>query len=159
MANNIITLTKGDTFDFNISVYEDLYGNYYTNTKAGDRIVFRILLPHQSFYDTMGKDELTQEELYYTDAEGNIKYYTTYAELAKYVKTKYNKDLALFSDHIDLQDNNPNDECIFYIEHEDTLHMAPGVYYYTVKLIREATTEYPKQVVTIIDKTKFVLND
>ena len=152
MANNIITLTKGDTFDFNISVFEDIYGSYYTSAKAGDRIVFRILLPNQSFYDTIGKDELNSE------VDGDFENYT-YTELAEYVKTKYNKDLALFSKHIELTDNDPNDECIFYIEHEDTLHMAPGVYYYTVKQIREATTEYPKQVVTIIDKTKFVLND
>lgn len=158
MANNIIVLTKGDTFDFNITVYEDLYGVYYQNALPNDKIVFRILHPHQSFYNTMGKDELSFEELCYTDADDNVKYYT-YAELAEYVKTKYNRDLALFSAHIDIKDNDPNDECIFYIEHEDTLHMAPGVYYYTVKLIREATAEYPKQVITIIDKTKFVLND
>lgn len=121
MSKNIITLTRGDTFDFNVAVYEELYGNYYTGTRAGDKIVFKILLPHQSFFD----------------------------------------DNPIYEDTITLQDNNPNDECIFYLEHEDTVNIPVGVYYYAVKLIRDPqeNEDFPRQVLTLINKTKFVIND
>lgn len=120
MSKNIITLTRGDTFDFNVTVFEELYGNYYTGTRAGDRIEFRLLLPNQDYFD----------------------------------------ENPIIKKEIVLKDNNPNDECIFYLEHEDTINLPIGVYYYAVKLIRDPQEgeNFPRQVLTLINKTKFVLN-
>jgi len=44
---------------------------------------------------------------------------------------------------------------------EDTLDLIPGVYYYSVKLHKIADTdeEYIDEVITVINKTKLVLND
>ncbi len=133
MSQNIIQITRGDTFDFNITVYDELYGAYYYGTQPGDKIVFRILYPHQSFFDVVEANENNPE----------------------------NKEIALFSQTVELLDNTPNDDCVFYLEHEDTLKLLPGVYYYTVKLIRDpAPGETAKrQVLTIIEKTKFIVND
>jgi hypothetical protein len=120
MANNIITLTKGDTFDFNVAIFEELYGHYYTGARAGDKIVFKLLKPNQEFFS----------------------------------------ENAIIEKEIILKDNNPNDECIFYLEHDDTVNLPTGVYYYAVKLIRDPQEgeNFPRQVLTLINKTKFVLN-
>ena len=120
MSKNIITLTRGDTFDFYVTVFEELYGNYYTGTRAGDRIEFRLLLPNQDYFD----------------------------------------ENPIIKKEIVLKDNNPNDECIFYLEHEDTVNLPIGVYYYAVKLIRDTQEgeNFPRQVLNLINKTKFVLN-
>lgn len=47
------------------------------------------------------------------------------------------------------------------ISPEDTLGLIPGVYYYAVKLHRMADTEeeYVDEIITVVNKTKFVLND
>lgn len=123
MSKNIITLTRGDTFDFDITIFEELYGNYYTNTREGDIVEFKVLYPNQP--------------------------YNSPDEEVPIIKT------------IILQDNNPNDECRFYLEHSDTVDLPTGVYYYAVKLIRQPreNENFEKQVLTLVNKTKFVLND
>jgi hypothetical protein len=47
------------------------------------------------------------------------------------------------------------------LDPEDTLDLIPGVYYYSVKLHKMADTddEYIDEVITVVNKTKFVLND
>ena len=47
------------------------------------------------------------------------------------------------------------------IRPEDTIDLLPGVYYYAVKLHRMKNTEseFIDKVITVINKTKFVLND
>lgn len=44
---------------------------------------------------------------------------------------------------------------------EDTLDLVPGVYYYSIKLHKLADTEfeYIDEVITIVNKTKFVIYD
>jgi hypothetical protein len=47
----------------------------------------------------------------------------------------------------------------------DTKYLAPGVYYYTVKLhiggslADLGATEEPKEVITLIERTKFIINE
>lgn len=41
---------------------------------------------------------------------------------------------------------------------EDTLDLLPGVYYYAVKL-RQSTNEPTERISTVINKTKFIIND
>lgn len=43
---------------------------------------------------------------------------------------------------------------------EDTINLDPGVYYYAIKLrLKGLSEEDPSQVATVINKTKFVIND
>ena len=56
-------------------------------------------------------------------------------------------------------------EIIIRLTPNDTRHLAPGVYYYTVKLQRGGTLNYindkdePDEVRTIIERTKFIINE
>ena len=66
----------------------------------------------------------------------------------------------------DLRDQNPNNGKIdIKITPNDTRSLAPGIYYYTVKLQRGGTLEViddfddPEEVRTIIERTKFILNE
>ena len=56
-------------------------------------------------------------------------------------------------------------EITIKITPNDTRHLAPGVYYYTIKLQRGGTLEVvgdcdePDEVRTIIERTKFIINE
>lgn len=65
-----------------------------------------------------------------------------------------------------LEDQNPaNGEITIKILPNDTRYLTPGVYYYTVKLQRGGTLitandfDEPDEVRTIIERTKFILNE
>lgn len=66
----------------------------------------------------------------------------------------------------DLVDQNP-DNCELFVNiiPNDTRCLTPGVYYYTVKLQRGGTLENlhdfdePDEVRTIIERTKFIINE
>jgi hypothetical protein len=125
MSHNIITLTRGDTFDFDVKVYEEAYGDYFAGALPGDIVEFSLYHPNG--------DE---------------------AILTKSITLKLPDDVDLEDyDMVNLFGN-----CTFSLEHTDTKNLPIGVYYYTVKLIRPGTTPETKQVITIINRTKFVLN-
>lgn len=48
---------------------------------------------------------------------------------------------------------------IFKLKASDTIDLIPGIYYYAVKLHRVNKTLKIDEVITVIDKTKFVIND
>lgn len=134
MANNIITLTRGDTFDFDVSVYEDLYGNYYSNAQEGDILEFKLLRPNQDYFD----------------ADENIPLVIRKNIISGEHTEDCDTDESCITDHIL--------NMTFYIEHEDTINLPIGVYYYAVKIRRPATESMKEQYLTVINKTKFVLN-
>lgn len=136
--NNIIVLTKGDNFDFDVSVYDEVYGNLYSGAQEGDILEFKLLKPHQDYF----KDT----PLIYK-----------YIELTA---GEHEKDICLadcLRDHII--------DCTFEINHLDTVNLPAGVYYYTIKLKRPGidlngnADPSKDQYLTVINKTKFVLND
>lgn len=61
--------------------------------------------------------------------------------------------------------NKETGEIVIKLVPNDTRCLAPGIYYYTVKLQRGGTLEVindfdePDEVRTIIDRTKFIIND
>lgn len=71
---------------------------------------------------------------------------------------------AIFINGYDLSDC-VDDEILIKIEPNDTKDLAPGIYYYTVKLQRGGTfgviDNYNgiTEVRTIIERTKFIIND
>jgi hypothetical protein len=68
------------------------------------------------------------------------------------------------TDHIIDKGNNTG-EILIKIEPKDTRRLAPGIYYYTVKLQRGGSLintkdcDEPDEVRTIIERTKFIIND
>lgn len=50
---------------------------------------------------------------------------------------------------------------IITLKPEDTLDLCPGVYYYAIKLhkLTDNEEEYIDEVITVVNKTKFIIND
>lgn len=73
---------------------------------------------------------------------------------------------AIFVKGYTLEDQNPDTgKIILKLVPNDTRALTPGVYYYTVKLQRGGTLEditdfdEPEEVRTIIERTKFIINE
>lgn len=64
-----------------------------------------------------------------------------------------------------LEDQKPTGEIIIKVLPNDTRRLQPGIYYYTVKLQRGGTIDIiddfdePDEVRTIIERTKFIINE
>lgn len=119
MVNDIIVMNRGDSLDFDVTIYDDNSETGYYYLQPGDVVYFRIMLPHQPFEEAIFKKEYTVND---TDPAGTL---------------------------------------VVHLKHEDTVNMCPGVYYYSIKLHvnhREDDVLIDK-VLTVINKTKFVIND
>ena len=73
---------------------------------------------------------------------------------------------CLYKGGYTLEEQDPQTgEILIKIEPNDTRRLAPGVYYYTVKLQRGGTLDVigdfdePDEVRTIIERTKFIINE
>lgn len=75
---------------------------------------------------------------------------------------------ALVKKCFTVEDTTPNGNLAIVIEPEDTLDLLPGLYYYSVKLHLQHDNIHPEtkevlshvdKVHTVINKTKFFLND
>jgi hypothetical protein len=70
-------------------------------------------------------------------------------------------------DHTDciVENGNNTGEILIKLESKDTRCLAPGIYYYTIKLQRGGTpgvlgdNDTPDEVRTIIERTKFIINE
>ncbi len=68
------------------------------------------------------------------------------------------------TDHV-IENGKNTGDILIKIEPKDTRQLAPGVYYYTVKLqcggslINAKDYDEPEEVRTIIERTKFIIND
>ena len=70
-------------------------------------------------------------------------------------------------DHTDciIENGKNTGKILIKIEPKDTRRLAPGIYYYTVKLQRGGSLinakdyDEPDEVRTIIERTKFIIND
>ena len=118
MAQNIITINRGDTYDFDLTIYDDsAEGRYILHDD--DVLYFGLMDPHQKFENALVKKRFTKDDC---DEVGNLN---------------------------------------IEIKPEDTIDLMPGVYFYSIKLHRRSNTELEKvdRVITVINKTKFVIND
>ena len=70
-------------------------------------------------------------------------------------------------DHTDyiIKDSKNTGKILIKIEPRDTKNLAPGIYYYTIKLKRGGTMgvvdDYDdvKEIRTLVERTKFIIND
>lgn len=137
MSNKIIKLNRGDSYEFTLKVTERDSNKPYMLENNKDIVYFAILFPHQPFEkacperQVKGYDSSDQDQTF--DAEGK--------------PTETTGDI------------------IIRIEPNDTRWLAPGVYYYTVKLQRGGTLniiddfDEPEEVRTLIERTKFIINE
>lgn len=119
MAQNIITINRGDTYNFDLTIYDDSTPDGRYILQDDDVLYFGLMDPHQKFENALVKKRFTKDDC---DEAGNLN---------------------------------------IEIKPEDTLDLMPGVYYYAIKLHRRKNdeVEYIDKVITVINKTKFVIND
>lgn len=123
MSYNIITLNRGDTYQFNFYIEDSNSQDGIYRLKDDDVAYFGVMDPHQFFEDALIRKRFTAEDM---DEAGNI-----FVELT------------------------PN----------DTIDLFPGIYYYAIKLHKmsparpELNEPEVDSVSTVINKTKFIIND
>lgn len=121
MAKNIIKMTRGDTYEFNLTIDDEGSENGKYILQGNDTVYFGLMEPNSAFEQSLVKKIYTEEDC---DKDGNI---------------------------------------FITIEPEDTEHLLPGVYYYSVKLKVDhengETYENIHKVITVINKTKFIILD
>lgn len=121
MAKNIIKMTRGDTYEFNLTIDDEGSENGKYILQGNDTVYFGLMEPNSAFEQSLVKKIYTEEDC---DRDGNI---------------------------------------FITIEPEDTEHLLPGVYYYSVKLEVDhengETYENIHKVITVINKTKFIILD
>lgn len=121
MANNIIKMIRGDTYEFNLTIDDEGSENGKYVLQGNDTVYFGLMEPNSAFEQSLVKKIYTEEDC---DKDGNI---------------------------------------FITIEPEDTEHLLPGVYYYSVKLEVDhengETYESIHKVITVINKTKFIILD
>lgn len=123
MSKNIITINRGDSFDFNLVIEDESSPNNTYILKDKDIVYFGLMDPHQPFEHALVKKRYTGLD---ADSAGNLS---------------------------------------ISLEPQDTLDLVPGVYYYSIKLLKASEFDkenniYTKEkVITVINKTKFIIND
>lgn len=130
MANNILKMNRGDYFSFDMSIEDSTQPTGIYNLQPDDILYFALLNPHERFEDAIILRGYT-----YDDA----------------IKTRTSLGIV----HA------------FNIEllREDTLNLTPGVYYYTFKLQKGAKAlelglrEQNANLITVIERTKFIINE
>lgn len=129
MAKNIIKLNRGDSYEFKVSIQDKEDCTKNYILTGADVVYFALLYPHQKFEDAI-----------------IIKGYD-------------------YTDHIIEENSKNTGKILIKIEPKDTKYLAPGIYYYTVKLQRGGTLgvvndcDNADEVRTIIDRTKFIINE
>lgn len=138
MSNKIIKISRGDSYEFTVKITQRNNIDPYILDSEKDAVYFAILLPHQAFEDA--------------DPERQVKGYD--ASEQDQVFNKLTGEPTETTGNITIK-----------IEPNDTRCLAPGIYYYTVKLQRGGTLsiindlDTPDEVRTIIDRTKFIIYD
>lgn len=67
--NNMIVLTRGDTYEFDLTIADSTSSNGRYHIKGDDAIYFGIMDPHQSFEDALVRKKFTVDD---TDENGNL---------------------------------------------------------------------------------------
>jgi hypothetical protein len=130
MAKNIIKLNRGDSYEFKVSVpIEDEKCNITNYILTSSDVIYFALLYPHQRFE----DSILVKGYDYTDQI--------------------------------IEKGKNTGEILIKIEPKDTRSLAPGIYYYTVKLQRGGTPgvindyDEPDEVRTIIERTKFIIND
>lgn len=129
MAKNIIKINRGDSYEFKVKIPDKADSAKNYILTDSDIVYFALLYPHQQF-----ENAIRAKGYDYTDQ---------------------------------IIENGENaGEILIKIEPKDTRCLAPGIYYYTIKLYSGGTLnendgsyDNAKEVRTIIERTKFIINE
>lgn len=130
MSRNIIKINRGDSFEFSFRIPDKTNPDKNYILTDEDAVFFALVQPHQRFEDAI------------------------------FIKGYDHTDLIKTSEN-----GVPTGEILVELLPSDTRHLAPGIYYYTVKLQRGGTLEAAtacddaKEIRTIIERTKFIINE
>lgn len=69
MATNIITLNRGDTYEFDLTIHDENSENGRYRLTGNDAVYFGVMDPNQPFEDALLRKKYTVED---TDEEGNL---------------------------------------------------------------------------------------
>ena len=136
MSNKIIKLNRGDSYTFDVKITKNNSSEPYILEYSKDIVYFAILFPHQPFEKA--------------NPDRQVKGYDALDQ---------NQDF----DKITGEPTEETGKITIKIEPNDSRWLAPGVYYYTVKLQRGGTPhilddfDTPDEVRTIIERTKFIV--
>lgn len=130
MAKNIIKLNRGDSYEFALSVpNKENPAENYILTGT-DVLYFVLLYPHQPFEEAI-------------------------------LSKGYDR-----ADQIIDENGKNTGKILIKLAPTDTLCLTPGIYYYSVKLYRggklnetDGSYSNAKEVSTIIERTKFIVNE
>lgn len=134
MSNKILKINRGDSFEFVTTIpdREAPDNNYILSTK--DTFYFALCYPHTAFEDAIILKGCTS---------------TSFDEITK--KPDQDKESG---------------KILIKLLPSETRHLAPGIYYYTTKLYTGGTPgmladgiNEPEEVRTIIERTKFIVNE
>lgn len=130
MSKTILKMNRGDYFSFTMSIEDEASLSGYYEMQPNDILYFALLNPHARFEDAI-------------------------------ILRGYTQDDALTVD----TDLGPMHTFNIELLREDTLCLEPGVYYYTMKLQKNARSielglqEPDAKLITVIDRTKFIINE
>lgn len=120
----------------------------------GDSFTFGVKLPNFAGQDTVEAYDLkATDALYFALLYPHQRIEEPSVPICRYC-TGSNKEL-----------DEKTGEIIIRLSHNDTKYLTPGVYYYTIKLHIGGSLEdmgasiEPKAVYTVIERTKFIVNE
>lgn len=130
MQGTIFKINRGDRFSFNMTISDEMQPSGVYDLQPNDVLYFALLNPFDRFEDAIILRGYTYEDAVEINAYGG--------------------DIHVFR---------------IVLEREDTINLTPGVYYYTLKLQKNAKSvqaglsEQNADITTIIDRTKFIINE
>lgn len=72
MATNILQMNRGDTFQFDFNINNELSENGYYVLQGNDALYFGVMDPNQMFEDALVKKKYTASNIHAGDATGTI---------------------------------------------------------------------------------------
>lgn len=130
MQGTIFKINRGDRFSFSMTISDETQPSGVYDLQPNDILYFALLNPFDRFEDAIILRGYTYEDAIEIKAGSG--------------------DIHVFR---------------IVLEREDTANLTPGVYYYTLKLqkntksIQAGLSEKNADITTIIDRTKFIINE
>lgn len=96
-VNNIITIIRGDSYEFDLTINDDSSESGRYILQDDDAIYFGLMDPHQPFEDALVKKKYTVDDI---DEEGNLAIKIFPEDTLDLVPGKYYYSIKLKMDHI-----------------------------------------------------------
>lgn len=92
MSENIITLNRGDTYEFDVTIYDDSSSTGRYILHGDDALYFGLMDPHQPFEEALLKKKYTADDC---DEAGNLSVYLDAEDTADLIPGLYYYSIKL----------------------------------------------------------------